>query len=125
MFRKTTIALFAAATLFSGAAQAHPKLLSSTPAAQSTGAAPKQIELHFSERLMGKLSGANFAMISMPGMAMKMPMKMNVTATVGGDGKTLSVLPLRRLAAGTYRLDYHIVSVDTHRVAGSLVFRIR
>ena len=73
---------------------------------------------------MAKLSGADLAMVSMPGMAMKTPMKMSVTAAVGADGKTLSVLPARPLAAGTYRVDYHIVSVDTHRVTGTLVFRI-
>ena len=125
MFRKTTVALFAAATLFAGVAQAHPKLLSSTPAAKSTGAAPRQIELHFSEGLMAKLSGADLAMISMPGMAMKSPMKMAATATVGSDGKTLSVSPAKPLPAGTYRVDYHIVSVDTHRVTGTLVFRVK
>ena len=124
MFRKTTVALFAAAALFAGAAQAHPKLLSSTPAAQSTGSAPRQIELHFSEGLMAKLSGADLAMVSMPGMAMKSPMKMTVTATLAADGKTLSVLPAKPLTAGTYRVDYHVVSVDTHRVTGTLVFRI-
>ncbi|WP_426265245.1 copper homeostasis periplasmic binding protein CopC [Sphingomonas sp. PWP1-2] len=124
MYRKTAVALFAAATLFAGVAQAHPKLLSSTPAAKSTGAAPRRIELHFSEGLMAKLSGADLAMTSMPGMAMKTPMKMAGTATVGADGKTLFVLPAKPLPKGTYRVDYHVVSVDTHRVTGTLVFRI-
>jgi len=124
MFRKTTAALFAAAMLFAGAAEAHPKLLSSTPVARSTGPAPRQIALHFSERLIAKLSGADLLKLSAPGAVMRTAMKMAATATVGADGKTLSVVPARPLPAGSYRLDYRIVSVDTHRVTGTLLFRV-
>ncbi|MGY4398429.1 methionine-rich copper-binding protein CopC [Sphingomonas sp. UYAg733] len=125
MFRKMTVAAIAATAFFAGPAQAHPKLVSSTPAANANGVAPKHVDLHFSEKLMAKFSGAELVMVDMPGMAMKTPMKMPATASVGGDGKTLSVVPARPLPAGTYRVDYHIVSTDTHRVTGSLVFRVK
>ncbi len=125
MFRKTTVAAFAAITLMASAAEAHPKLLSSTPVANSTVAAPQHVEFQFSESLMAKFSGADLLMVDMPGMAMKTPMKMSATASVGSDGKTLSVVPAKPLATGTYRVDYHVVSIDTHRVTGSLMFRVQ
>jgi methionine-rich copper-binding protein CopC len=125
MFRKMTVAAFISVTLMAGAARAHPKLLSSTPAPNSTVAAPQHADLQFSEGLMANFSGADLLMVDMPGMAMKTPMKMSATATVGSDGKTLSVVPARPLAAGTYRVDYHVVSTDTHRVTGSITFRVK
>nr|BFE94736.1 hypothetical protein GCM10020185_52720 [Pseudomonas brassicacearum subsp. brassicacearum] len=48
-FIKTAVVAVALSTglLVSGLAQAHPKLLSSTPAEGAEGAAPAKIELHF------------------------------------------------------------------------------
>lgn len=117
MFRKILVTAVAAGTLLAGAAQAHPRLLSSTPAARSTGAAPRRIDLNFSERLMRKFSGADLAMAG--------ARKIGATTAVGGSGKTLSLVPVAPLRAGVYQVDYHVVSTDTHRVAGSLVFRVR
>src|SRR3546814_10106663 len=63
-FIRTAVVTFALSTglLISGLAQAHPKLLSSTPAEGAEGAAPAKIELHFSENLMTKFSGAKLVM---------------------------------------------------------------
>ena len=112
MFRKTTVAAFAAITLMASAAEAHPKLLSSTPVANSTVAAPQHVEFQFSESLMAKFSGADLLMVDMPGMAMKTPMKMSATASVGSDGKTKW-----SVTNGDY------VEVDKHRVPGKSQFK--
>lgn len=44
-----------------------------------------------------------------------------VTASDGG--RTLTV-PLKPLAAGRYQVDWHIVSVDTHRTEGHFTFTV-
>lgn len=126
---KTIIrAAAAAAILLSVAAPAwaHPKLVSSTPAANATVASANRVTLTFSERLMPRMSGVEFAMTGMPGMANHAPMKITGYRTaVGGDGKTLVVTLARPLSAGTYKLDWHAVSADTHRIDGSLTFTVR
>lgn len=126
-----TKALFAAALAalslgVSAPALAHPKLVNSSPAASATVAATNRLTLTFSERLMPQLSGLDLAMTGMPGMANHAPMKIGgMRTTVGEDGKTLIAALPRPLAAGTYKLDWHVVSVDTHRIAGSLTFTVR
>lgn len=69
-FLKTTTVAVAltAGLLLSAVAQAHPKLLSSTPAEGSDVAAPAKIELQFSENLTTQFSGAKLIMTDMPGM---------------------------------------------------------
>lgn len=106
-------------------ALAHPKLLSASPAPNATAASTSRLKLAFSERLVAKFAGASLAMTAMPGMAMPAPKSIAATASVGPDGKTLNVALARPLAAGTYKLAYHVVSVDTHRVEGSYVFRVK
>ena len=64
-------------------------------------------------------------MTEMPGMKMG-PMKMNgVKVALAPDGKTLVATFAKPLSAGTYKVDYHIVSTDTHRVQGSYTFKVK
>lgn len=126
MNRYTTFTAAIAALFLTATAQAHPKLVASSPAANAVVSGPKVIELHFSEALVGQFSGIDLAMTDMPGMKMKAPMKMaGITAVVGPDGKTLTATMARPLSAGTYKLDYHVVSSDTHRIAGSYTFKVK
>src|SRR3546814_1431617 len=77
MFRKTAFAVAMAASVFAATAvQAHPKLSSATPAADTVVAAPTKIQLVFSEALVAQFSGIDLTMTEMPGMKMG-PMKMN------------------------------------------------
>jgi methionine-rich copper-binding protein CopC len=126
MFRKTVFAVaMAASVLTATAAQAHPKLNSATPAANAVVAAPTRIQLVFSEALVAQFSGIDLTMTEMPGMKMG-PMKINgVKATVGADGKTLVATLAKPLAVGTYKVDYHVVSTDTHRIQGSYTFKVQ
>ena len=105
-----------------GAANAHPKLLSVTPAANATVTAPAHIDLRFSEKLMPAFSKAELTMAAMPGMG---AMKMASATAVAADGKTLVVTPKARLARGRYIVDWHVVSTDTHKVAGRTAFAVK
>ncbi|WP_419815856.1 copper homeostasis periplasmic binding protein CopC [Glacieibacterium sp.] len=118
-------AMIAAALLSAAPVLAHPKVASATPAAGATVAAPATIELHLTETLMPKLSGATLTMTGMPGMADHPPMPIKSTSRIGSDGKTLMVVPKSKLAAGSYRVDWHVVSSDTHRVTGTHDFTVQ
>lgn len=120
---KTTLVL-ASGLLLSTLAQAHPKLLSSTPAEGADGAAPGKIELHFSESLVTQFSGAKLVMTEMPGMTHEpMPMKANVSA--GSDPKTMLITPLAPLPTGTYKIEWRAVSSDTHAITGNVTFKVK
>ncbi|MBB4619756.1 copper homeostasis periplasmic binding protein CopC [Sphingomonas abaci] len=120
IFLPTAIALLGVA----GAAQAHPKLMTASPAANATVAKPARVELRFSEKLMPKFSGADLMMIGHSG-ASHAPMKVTATAAVAGDGNTLVLTPKAPLALGRYTVTWHVVSRDTHRVAGNYAFAVK
>ena len=115
---RQTIAPIAALMLATAATQAsaHAHLVASDPAPNSEASAPKQIVLQFSERLQPRFSGLT---VSMGGMAA--PLRVAVSA----DRKSLIAVPSRPLAAGAYKVDWHAVSVDTHRVQGTYLFKVR
>ena len=115
-----------AALALAGTAQAHPKLLASTPSANASVVKPGKIELKFSEALIGPMTGAELVMTGMPGMANHAPMKITgFTAAIGQDRKTLTLMLRRALAAGTYRVTWHAVAADTHRVQGTFTFTVK
>lgn len=114
-------AMFAALLLVAGTAQAHPKLVAATPADGATVAAPRTVVLRFSETLVKAFTGLELTMLAAPGMA-AMPMK-NFTAAV--DGKTLTATFDKPLPAGGYRVDWHAVAGDTHRITGNTGFTVR
>ncbi|MBW6532665.1 copper homeostasis periplasmic binding protein CopC [Sphingomonas sp. RRHST34] len=107
-----------------GVAQAHPKLLSASPAPNATVTKPARVTLQFSEKLMPKFSGADLVMTGHGGTE-HAPMKVAAVATVGGDGRTLIVTPRAPLAAGRYSVAWHVVSADTHRVTGNIAFAVK
>jgi len=106
------------------AAYAHPKLVSATPAPNGVAAPTAEVKLVFSESLVAQFSGADLVMTDMPGMKMNAPMKMQAKAVLAADGKTLVVTLPKALPKGGYRLSYHVVSTDTHRVEGNYSFKI-
>lgn len=125
--RISTVFLAASAALLSAVpAFAHPKLVSATPAADAVVAAPTNLKLTFSEKLVSQFSGAELAMTDMPGMKMTAPMKMGgVKASVAPDGMSLVVTLAKPLPKGVYKLTYHVVSSDTHRVEGGYSFKVK
>ncbi|MGC4252191.1 MAG: copper homeostasis periplasmic binding protein CopC [Sphingobium sp.] len=125
--RNLTFAAAALALAIAGApaiAFAHPKLVSSTPAANATVAKASAITLSFSEELVAPLSGIDLVMTGMPGMADHKPMPIKGLATKVKD-KTLTVAMPRPLPSGTYQLSWHAVAADQHRVEGTYSFTVR
>lgn len=106
------------------AAQAHPKLLSSAPAANAAVAKPTKLTLTFSENLVGPLSGIELVMTGMPGMAGHKPMPIKGFAT-SAKGAVLTITLPRALPAGSYLLKWHAVAADQHRIEGQYTFTVR
>lgn len=111
------IAAAAAVAFAAGPAAAHARLVSATPAPDSTVAATRSLTLTFSERTVPAFSG--FDVVNAAGD------KVAVQNSVAEDGKTLTGTLARPLAAGAYRVDWRIASSDGHRMTGSYTFSVR
>jgi len=108
--------LAAVVALLAGAqAQAHAHLVASNPAAWATVAAPKSVHLKFNEKLEAKFSGCELTTAAGAPVA--------VTAKATGD--SLDATPKAPLAPGAYKLNWHVLSVDGHKVKGVLNFTVR
>lgn len=107
-----------------GAAFAHPKLVSSNPAANTAVAKPTKLTLTFSEDLVAPLSGIELVMTGMPGMANHAPMPIKGFKT-DAKGKVLTINLPRALPAGSYQLKWHAVAADQHRIEGQFAFTVR
>lgn len=104
---------------------AHARLLASSPADHAQlSPAPASLRLVFSEKLMSQLSSVRLTMTQMPGMAMG-PTAIDGKFALMADGKTLVFTPAHPLGAGTYRVDWHVVSADTHVSQGTLSFIVK
>lgn len=115
-----------ATLLLSATAAAHPKLVSSTPAAGAVVETPASLELHFNEKLIGPFSGLSVTMTETKDAKLKAPRKVDgVEAKVGSNGKTLVATLPKPLLAGTYKVAWHAVTSDTHRVQGDYTFQVR
>lgn len=127
--RKAVGSLALLALAVAAPALAHPQLVQAAPSQASTASNVRAITLRFSERLIAPMSGFDVTIIAMPGMGHAMnghPIKLpGVKATVAGDGKTLRAQFPRSLSPGTYVVNWHAVSVDTHRIAGKVTFTVR
>jgi methionine-rich copper-binding protein CopC len=120
---RNTIAVAALAALAMGAfatlADAHPKLKSVIPAADvSSKVSPREIKLNFSEGVIAKFSG------------LELKNEAGKTITTGvpvndpGDRRQIVVPLPAPLTAGRYRVTWHAVSQDTHRVKGEYSFGV-
>ncbi len=120
---RNTMAIGALAVLAVSAiatsANAHPKLISASPAADvSSKVSPTEIKLNFSEGVIARFSG-----IELKDEAGK-TIATGVAATDPRD-RTQLVVPLPApLVAGHYKVTWHAVSEDTHRVKGEYSFGV-
>ena len=112
----TTVALLASLST-ANSAFAHAHLKSELPAADSTVSAPKELRLVFSEGVE-----AQFTQVKVSNGAAAV--EINSIATAPGDQKTLIVTPKQPLTAGTYKVEWHAVSVDTHKSEGAYSFTV-
>ena len=108
-----------AISLLTTSANAHPKLISASPAADvSSKVSPKEIKLNFSEGVIAKFSGIELKDETGKTIAT------GVAATDPKD-RTQLVVPLPApLMAGHYKVMWHAVSEDTHRVKGEYSFGV-
>ncbi len=122
MLRTTTIATLTliGSTLAATTADAHPKLVKSEPAANAiVRASPKEVRLSFNEDLVPKFSGIE--------LKDKKGQKVEIGAAAADplDKKRL-VIPLSKpLAEGAYKVTWHAVAADTHRVQGNYSFTVK
>ncbi len=99
-------------------AAAHALLVEAIPAEAATlETSPPQLVLRFNSRIEHKLSRA--ALISGDDGA---PQSLTVDAATTPDRLTAT---LPALAPGAYIVDWQVLSVDGHRVAGKLHFQVR
>ena len=110
-----------------GAALAHAKLLSSTPAANATVSKnkAKSITLMFNEKLMASTVKAELVMTGMPGMKDHAPMKIAFTSMMGKDGKSMMLMPKKALVPGTYKVSWSAAGADTHRMGSEFSFTVK
>jgi methionine-rich copper-binding protein CopC len=100
------------------AAQGHARLLNAEPAAQSTGAAPVKIQLHFSEELAKKFS--SFKLADASGVTVLL------TPADSADPKSLAASPATALMPGQYTVTWTAVaSDDGHKTSGTYVFSVK
>jgi len=107
---------------FAGVADAHPRLVAANPAPNASVVHPARVMLRFSEKLIAPFAKADLMMAAAPNAAMA---KLASNATLAADGRTLVVTPRAPLVRGRYTIAWHVVSTDTHKVAGSYAFTVR
>jgi methionine-rich copper-binding protein CopC len=105
--------LFALAA--NGCAYAHAMLASaSPPVGGSVGAAPRQVTLSFTQGLEPSFSSVQVTDSKGARVDLGKPQI---------SGSTMSV-ELKSLGPGTYRVNWHVLSVDTHKTQGSFSFHV-
>jgi methionine-rich copper-binding protein CopC len=118
--KKTSLAAVSmtVASLFLGsAAYAHPELKSAEPAAGAAiKTSPKQIRITFNENVVPHFSG-----VQVKDQAGKV-ISTGRAATDPANKKLLVVPVSEQLPPGDYKVEWHAVSDDTHRVKGSYSF---
>jgi methionine-rich copper-binding protein CopC len=121
MSSRSVIALVASAAcslLLATQAEAHAKLLSVFPAANSTVESPKLIQVHFDEAVEVKLSKLKLTMSDGAPVSI---MSMNEAK----DPSTLSIMPNAPLKAGVYTATWSVVTDDGHKETGSFKFTVK
>ena len=107
-----------AAVLVPAAAAAHAQLRQSDPPVGGTvQAAPREVEITYSEAVEPRFS--SIVVTDAAGAVMD---KHDVH-TAPGDGKRL-VVGVGALPPGTYRVEWHATSVDTHKTEGTFSFTV-
>jgi len=114
MYRRIFFALAALVLLGGAAAQAHAQLERANPRVGSTvRSAPREVTLWFSQKLEPSFSSAQVTDAS--------GARVDQGARVNGNQIHVSV---KALSPGTYRVNWRVLSVDTHTTQGSFSFRV-
>jgi len=104
------------ALMLPSAAMAHAMLEHAQPSAGAQmRTAPSQLRLDFSEPLEPAFSGVNVTDSA----------NRSVTSGTPAISGTAMTIALKAIPPGEYRVQWHAVSVDTHRTEGSYSFTVR
>ena len=107
-----------AASLCVNAAHAHPEQQSAEPAAASATPSPKQIKILFNENVIPQFSGVEVNDKAGKSIA-------TGKATTDPANKKQLVVPIQEtLPPGEYKVEWHAVSDDNHRVKGNYSFTV-
>jgi copper resistance protein C len=120
-FTKCVVAFGAAAILLGTTveADAHAHLVSAAPADKSTVASPSVVRVEFNESLEAKFS--SFDVINASGAKVAM-----APAALDPKGKKmLTGTPSAPLAPGAYKVAWHVVGTDGHKVEGTYGFTVK
>lgn len=120
-----SIAAALAVGLSPATVSAHTKLVSSTPAANTTASKVTSVNLVFSEKIMASTLKTELVMTGMPGMANHAPMKIATTSHMGKDGKSVMLMAKRALTPGTYKVTWSAAGADTHRMGSEFSFTVK
>ena len=110
------------ACLTTTVAFAHAHLESQLPAADSEVTTPKDLRLNFSEGVEEKFTKVAISLDG-AGESTEIIPTQSVT-TDPADKKVLIVVPAVPLAPGNYKVEWHAVSVDTHKSEGVYRFKV-
>jgi methionine-rich copper-binding protein CopC len=110
------------ACLTTSSAFAHAHLESQLPAADSEVTSPKELRLNFSEGVEEKFTKVAISLDG-PGDSIEIIQTQSVV-TDPANKKALIVVPAVPLAPGTYKVEWHAVSVDTHKSEGVYRFKV-
>jgi hypothetical protein len=112
------VSLSAALLLSPLPASAHAHLDHASPAAGSTVTqAPKDVTIWFTEALEPKFSGIDVRDAQGASVA-------GGVATLDSGNTAELRVPLKALPPGTYKVIWHVMSVDTHRTQGDFRFTV-
>lgn len=117
--RRTLAALLLAAGFVLPAvpALAHAHLVKASPADGAVlTASPSDLRLTFSESVEARFSGVDITGADGRKIA---------TGRPGGQGAEMVVPLANPLPPGTYKVNWHVVSVDGHKTAGSFTFEVK
>lgn len=99
-------------------ASAHAHLETSTPTANAAVASPATITLRFTEPLEARFSG--FEVADARGRAVRVSTRLDEA-----NHAILVGTPVVRLPPGAYRVSWHIVAHDGHRMRGTFNFTVQ
>jgi methionine-rich copper-binding protein CopC len=98
-------------------ALAHPELLEATPRDGSiVASSPPEVRLTFTERIEPRLSGVEITDAS--------GKRVNAGRLQVQGSQAVIALP-DALSPGRYRVNWHAISVDTHRAQGTITFEVQ
>ena len=117
--RKSLILAAALSLIAAGAADAHARLIQAQPKVGSTGPAPKQLKLTYSESI--DLSGSSLKVTGPSGAAAPIgPLALDP------KNKRVVLVPFTGpLAAGAYKVDWSMKTEDTHTMTGDFGFKVK